>query len=228
MRQASHAVSADRSWLGRVWDAASRWTRAFARHPDPLVEASNWVAILIGTHLPFWPLYVRWSAGPQAFPTAWWTMSLAPLFLVIPPIARRSGSWGRVLMPVAGIANTVFTIWILGSDSGTILFLAPCTLLAAISFRRSERWLMLVLTILPLAVFYGLRHVPLKSLHHYDPEAAKQLFNLNVISVSVLAAAIGWLQGDVYRRMEKRSVASESNIASPSSALIEHSSGLCE
>ncbi len=124
------------------------------RHPDPLVEASNWAAILIGTHLPFWPLYVRWSAGAQAFPTALLTAALAPLFLVIPLIARRSGLLGRVATPMAGIANTVFTLSILGADSGTALFLAPCTALAAISFRRRERWLMLVLAILPLAVFY--------------------------------------------------------------------------
>lgn len=199
----SDAVLPTRSWLGNAWDATLAWIRAFARHRDPLVEASNWVAILIGTHLPFWPLYVRWSAGAQAFPSAYLTMALAPVFLVIPLVARRSGFLGRVATPVAGIANTVFTVWILGANSGTALFLAPCTALAAISFRRSERWLMLVLTILPLVVFYALRHVPLAPLHRYDAEAAKQLFNLNVISVSVLAAAFGWLQCDIYQRMEK-------------------------
>jgi hypothetical protein len=194
----------NRSWLRRAWRASAAWTRAYAWHRDPLVEASNWVAILIGTHLPFWPLYVRWSAGPQAMPTALWTMALAPLFLVIPLIARRSGLLGRVATPLAGIANTVFTIWILGTNTGTVLFLAPCTALAALSFRRGERWLMVVTTTLPLVVFYILPHVPLTPLHRYDAEAARQLFALNVISVSVLATAFGWLQCAVYRRMEAR------------------------
>ena len=176
--------------------------RAFARHRDPLVECSNWVALLIGTHLPFWPLYVWWSAGAQAFPTALLTVALAPVFLVIPPMSRRSGLAARIATPLVGIANTVFTVWILGANSGTTLFLAPCTALAAFSFRRRERWLMLVLTALPLAVFYVLQRHPLAPLHHYDAEAASSLFVLNVISVSVLGAAFGWLQADIYARME--------------------------
>ena len=181
------------------------WMREFARHRDPLVEASNWVALLIGTHLPFWPLYVWWAAGEQAFPTALLTMALSPMFLVIPLISRRSGLLGRVATPLVGIVNTVFTIWILGANSGTVLFLVPCTALAAFSFRRSERWLMLLFTALPLAVFYVLKHDAPVPLHHYDDEAAKGLFILNVISVSVLSGAFGWLQSAIYQRMEKTS-----------------------
>ncbi len=181
--------------------------RAFAHHRDPLVEASNWVALLIGTHLPFWPLYVWWSAGSQALPTSLLTMALTPLFLVVPLISRRNGLLGRVATALLGVANTVFTVWILGANSGTALFFAPCTALAALSFRRSERWLMLVLTALPLAAYYVLQRAPLIPLHHYDGEAAQALFVLNVISVSVLGAAFGWLQADVYRRMEKNPVA---------------------
>ena len=177
--------------------------RALAHHRDPLVEASNWVALLIGTHLPFWPLYVWWSAGAQAFPTALLTVALTPAFLVIPLIARRHGLAGRAATPLVGIANTVFTVWILGANSGTTLFLAPCTALAAFSFRRRERWLMLSLAALPLLVYYVLQRHPLVPLHHYDAEAAASLFVLNVISVAVLGAAFGWLQADMYQRMEK-------------------------
>lgn len=177
--------------------------RAFAHHPDPLVEATNWVALLIGTHLPFWPLYVWWAAGSQAFPTALLTTALTPIFLAIPLVSRRSGVLGRVATLLAGIGNTVFTVWILGSSSGTALFLAPCTALAAFSFRRSERWLMLLFSALPLAVFYLLRHDPPAPLHRYGDVAAQSLFSLNVISVSVLSAAFGWLQADIYARMEE-------------------------
>jgi hypothetical protein len=51
----------------------------------------------------------------------------------------------------------VWTVWILGIMSGTELFLMPCPAVAALLFRRSERWLMLVLTLLPLVVWYVLR-----------------------------------------------------------------------
>ena len=187
----------------RGWLLAVKWTRAFAHHRDPLVEAANWVAILIGTHLPFWPLYVRWSAGPQAFPSALWTAALTPLFLVIPLVSRRSGLAGRILTPLAGIANTVFTTWILGLSSGTALFLGPCTALAALSFRRDERWLMIALTTLPLLVYFGLQHVLPDSAHRYGAEAARNLFVMNAISVAVIVAAFGWLQGEIYSKMER-------------------------
>lgn len=193
------------SWLRYSWQAVFAWMRVFAYHRDPLVEASNWVALLIGTHLPFWPLYVWWSAGEQAFPTALLTMAMTPMFLVIPLISRRAGLLGRIATLLMGIANTVFTIWILGANSGTALFFAPCTALAALSFRRSERWLMLLFTALPLAVFFVLNHAPLVPLHRYDAAAAEGLFVLNLISVSVLGGAFGWLQSDIYQRMEKTS-----------------------
>ncbi len=186
------------------WRATLAWTRALARHPDPLVEASNWVAILVGTHLPFWPLYVWWSAGRQAFPSALLTMAFTPVFMAIPLLARRNGLWGRVATPLAGNVNTVFTVWVLGMTSGTTVFLAPCAALAAFSFRRRERWLMLALTTLPLVVYYVLQRDPPVPLHRYDAESARSLFWLNVISVSVIASAFGWLQADLYQRMEKR------------------------
>ena len=197
------AVSPSRSWFGHAWQATAAWTRALVHDRDPLVEATNWVSFLIGTHLPFWPLYVWWSAGTQAFPTALWTMALTPAFLVIPLLSRRSGLLGRIAMPLVGIANTVLTNWVLGADSGTILFLGPCAALAAFSFRRGERWLMLALTTLPLLVFFVLQQHPPEPLHRYGPEAAKSLFALNVISVSVLVTAFGWIVADVYARMER-------------------------
>jgi hypothetical protein len=187
-----------------IWRAGERRARAFAAHPDPLAEASNWVALAIGTHLPLWPFYVWWSAGNQAFPTALLTMAMTPVFLALPLLSRRSSLLGRVAMPVAGIMNTVYTIWILGMSSGTALFLAPCAALAALSFRRRERWWMLALTLLPLVIFYVLRDYAPPPLHHYDAVAADRLFGLNAISVAVLAALFGWLQADIYQRMERK------------------------
>jgi hypothetical protein len=175
---------------------------AYASNPDPLAEASNWSAITIGSHLPFWPLYVWWSAGLQAFPTALLTVALAPVFLLIPLLSRRNSLLGRIGMPAAGIANTVWTVWILGIPSGTELFLMPCAAVAALLFRRSERWLMIALTLLPLVVWYVLRdHAP-AALHHYGPEAASRLFTLNAVSIGVLICLFGWFQVDIYRRME--------------------------
>ena len=101
-----------------------------------------------------------------------------------------------------GILNTIFTIWILGINSGTEVFLIPCAALAALIFRTKERWLMLLLTALPLVVWYLLQQHPPTPLHQYDTDSAHELFVLNVCSIGVLIVLFGWFQVDIYRRME--------------------------
>ena len=194
----------------RALPAAGAWchdqfvgpVRALARHDDPLTEASNWVALLIGTHLPFWPLYIWLSAGAQALPSALLSAAMTPVFLIIPLLSRRSALAGRMAMLLAGVANTVLTIWVLGENSGAVLFLGPCAALAAVLFRPNERWLMLCFTLLPLAAWYVLRTYAPVPLHRYDAAAALKIFELHAISVGVLIAAFGWLQVDIYQRME--------------------------
>jgi hypothetical protein len=174
-----------------------------AKNKDPLVENANWVALMIGTHLPLWPLYVLWAAGRQAWPTSLWTITFTPFFLLVVPISRKNGLLGRIVLVVVAIVNTIFTRGVLGPDTGTELFLVPCAMLAAILFRRSERWLMIFFSMVPILVWYLLRGFTLVGPHLYDNEGAHGLFVLNLISVSVLITAFGWLQANVYQRMEK-------------------------
>ena len=188
------------SAAARLWQGVRR----LAASTDPLVETGNWVALTIGSHLPFWPLYVWWSAGREAWPSALLTIILAPVFLLIPWLSRRSGLAARVATPVAGVGNTVFTIWVLGPSSGTALFFAPCAALAALLFRRSERWLMLTLTTLPLIAWYALFFFPLTPVHRYSASASARLVELNAISIVVLISFFGWLQTSTYQRMERR------------------------
>ncbi len=177
--------------------------RRYVGHPDPLAEASNNVALLVGTHLPFWPLYVLWSAGVQSQPASLLTMTMAPAFCLVPLLTRRNALAGRVALVLVGIVNTVLTCWVLGADNGSQLFLLPCATLAAISFRRAERGWMVVLSLLPIAVWYGLRLGMLPSLLHLDGAAKESLLTLNSISVVVLITAYGWLLGTTYARMEQ-------------------------
>jgi len=51
---------------------------------------------------------------------------------MIPLISVWNGLAGRVGVRPAGKANTVFTMWVLGVNSGSTLFLLPCAILAAI------------------------------------------------------------------------------------------------
>jgi hypothetical protein len=191
-----------RSSMARWWALGDAAVRSFASHPDPLAEAGNWVALTIGSHLPFWPLYILWVAGWEALPSSLLTAALAPLFLAVPILTRRSSLMGRLATPVLGLANTVFVVWILGIDSGTEVFLVPCAALAALIFRRPERPLMLVLTALPLMIWCVLRRYPPTPLHHYDPAVMADLVALNVWSIAILIVLFGWFQVDIYRKME--------------------------
>jgi hypothetical protein len=191
-----------RSPVVRFWNQVHAGVRGFAAHPDPLAEAGNWVALTVGSHLPFWPLYIFWVAGWEALPSSLLTASMTPLFLAVPMMARRSSLLGRVATPVLGVANTIFTIWILGINSGTEVFLAPCAALAALIFRQTERLWMLGLTMLPLVVWYLLQQHPPTPLHQYDASVARELVVLNVCSIGVLIGLFGWFQVDIYRKME--------------------------
>ena len=192
-----------RPW-SRFWNRALDRLRRYVRHDDPLAEASNDVALLVGTHLPFWPLYLLWSAGTKTLPVSLLTMTLSPVFCLMPLLTRSHPLAGRVGVVLAGIANTILTCWVLGTNNGTQLFLLPCAALAAISFRRQERVWMVTLGLLPIAVWYGLRMNLLPSLAHFEGADVESIFTLNSISVVVLLTAYGWLQGQTYARMERR------------------------
>lgn len=188
--------------LLRFWHDMHARLRAVAAHPDPLAEASNWAALTVGTHLPFWPLYVLWAAGPEAMPAALLTAAMTPAFLAVPLITRHSSLLGRIAMVAFGLINTIFTVWILGAASGTELFLAPCAALAALIFRHGERCVMLVLTSLPLGVWCLLQKYPQAGLFFYDAAAAQNLLALNVFSIATLMVLFGWFQAGIYRKLE--------------------------
>ena len=60
------------------------------------------VALTVGSHLPFWPLYIFWATGWEALPSSLLTAAMTPLFLAIPIAARCNGLLGRVLTPHPG------------------------------------------------------------------------------------------------------------------------------
>ncbi|WP_350356118.1 hypothetical protein [Acidisoma cladoniae] len=188
--------------IGPLYWSCATSVRRYAADSDPLVQLSNWAALTVGSHLPFWPLYIWWAAGRQAFPTSLLTVSLTPLFLAMPWLSRRSSLYGRIGMPLVGIGNTILTVWILGENSGTGLFLAPCAVLAVMSFRYSERWIMLCVGLLPVVVYYVIWSHPPVALHNYDPGALRSLFELNALSVGVLIVLFGWFRINACRSVQ--------------------------
>ncbi|WP_421989760.1 hypothetical protein [Roseococcus sp.] len=174
------------SRLGRIWAALWR----YAAHPDPVAAAGNRLAIVIGWNTPTYPLWLWLTAGGAAFPAGWLTLCAAPVFLAIPAVARRHPRWGRVLPSLVGSVNTAFCTFLLGQGSGTVLFAAPCAVLAMLMCREGELRARLALAGLALLVPLlpwgaGLAALP--------PEALAAVQAMNLFSVLCLSGFLALL-----------------------------------
>jgi len=164
--------------------------RAYLAHPDPLVSAGNLIATVVAWNQPFYPLYLYFVVGPD-IEVSFLTFLSTPFFVAVPAVARRHSLLGRALLPVTGIANTIVSAKAFGAASGVELFLAPCLTIAALLFRRSERWLMYALVALGLATYLGLHDRYGAPLHLYTADEYARFFSLNAFSVLTLAAFVG-------------------------------------
>jgi len=168
--------------------------RAYAGHDDPLVAATNLVALIVASNVPFYPVYhlalIGWDGWPSLL-----EIPASLLFFAIPWVARRSSRLGRALPSLIGTVNTLFCMKIMGEASGNALFLVPCVMVAALSFRTSERWIMLPLVWLPVAAFLlSIDRLGPPLSPFTDAEFAAML-RLNAISVGIFAGFIGMLYG---------------------------------
>jgi len=152
-------------------------------HPDSATRLGNGVAVLVGGNAPFYPLYV-WLVLPDAGRAALATMVAGPLFLAIPWIARRRAGWARAALPLLGIANTLWTAALLGPATGVFVFLYPCILLAALSWRAP-----IMLSLIAgsgFAALFAAQNWPLPPVAGLEPIAQGRLADLNATSVAAL------------------------------------------
>jgi hypothetical protein len=161
------------------------------------------VAIVIAWNQPYYPLYLWWIVGHDAWvgiPDAFSGI----LFLAVPAIARRSSILGRMAMVVFSVANVVFCSMMLGEESGVQLLLLPCGKLAAILFTWRERFVMLAMTALPLAAWLLTRgRLDIPPIR-FAPEAYASLFTLNAVSAGLLMMFFGWLLAGISRNATPR------------------------
>lgn len=160
-------------------------------HPDPLVRASNLIAMVVTANQPFYPLYVWWMVGENAWPTVMTFLS-TPFFASVPAVSRHNPRLSRALLPATGIANTLLSMWALGEASGVSWFLVPCILIALLSFRPGEWTIAATLVAIALLAFtlsHGNFPAPLAV---YTAEENQSLTRLNLISVACLCAFAAW------------------------------------
>lgn len=166
--------------------------RAYAGHDDPLVAAANLVALIVASNLPFYPVYqlalIGWDAWPSLL-----EVPVSLVFFAMPWVSRRWSLPGRALPPLIGTANTLFCMKIMGEASGNALFLVPCVVVAALSFRSNERWVMLPLVWLPVVAFLlSIDRLGPPLSPFTDAEFAAML-RLNAVSAGLFVGFIGML-----------------------------------
>jgi hypothetical protein len=168
------------------WAAVER----YAAHADPRVTACNWIALIVASNQPFYPLYVEGVAGTGGF-AAMLTFLSTPFFALAPLVARRNDRIGRAMLPLAGIANSLLAFVLFGQASGVLLFLAPCIVIAGLAFRPDERrWSFALIGLSALAYFAGpmVAATPVVAL---NGAASLALLGVNVFSAGCLLALTG-------------------------------------
>ena len=167
-------------------------TSEYSAADDPLVAATNRIALLVASSQPFYPLYVWYAAGSEAALVSLYTWHSTPFLLAVPWLAKHDSRAGRALMILAGAGNTFMSAKIFGTGSAVELFLAPCAMLCALSFRRNEMWIAGALLACGLAVFALLQKIYGAPLVLLSDTQAESLRMLNIYSVAGLTACIAW------------------------------------
>jgi hypothetical protein len=179
-----------------------RWLRAYAASNDPHVSAANTIAMVLAWNQPYYPLYLWWIVGRDAWVGIPDTVS-GLLFFAVPAIARRSALLGRVALIVFAIANVAFCSMMLGEPAGIQLLYLPCGMLAAMLFTWRERFVMLPMTALPLATWWLTRvRLDIPPIR-FPPAAYASLFTLNAVSAGALMVFFGWLLAGINRAVEQ-------------------------
>ena len=170
---------------------------AYTAHPDRRTAACNTIAMVITGNQPLYPFFVMWFVGGDAWSTCWTFLS-TPFFALVPWVARRNSQAARVLLPLAGIANTALSIKAFGVASAVAWFLVPCVLITVLALRKAEALWAAALIVLAAVVALLRDHfgAPLGVFSH-----AEQLrfAHLNLWSVVTLTAFAVWKLGTAIR-----------------------------
>lgn len=179
---------------------------AYASHPDPRVESANWIALLVASNQPFYPLYLYWLVEADIDP-AWFTFLSTPFFLAVPAVARRSTRAGRALLPLAGIANTMLCAKLFGVQSAVEIFYIPCAVLALLLFRPAERSIALPLAGFCLCAYLMMGEYYGAPLTIYSTADYAALARLNIVSAGMLTAVVALFFSNRMADVERSAVA---------------------
>jgi hypothetical protein len=174
----------------------------FAAHPDPLAASGNFIALLVVSNQPFYPLYVYWLVSGKIAAT-FLTFLSTPFFLMVPILARKHSLLGRALLPLAGIGNSILCAKIFGVASAVEMFLIPCAVLGVLLFRPQERLASYAIVGLAFGAFIGLHGGYGAPFHDYSPAEYAAFARLNIISAAALTVCIALVFSNLLARSER-------------------------
>ncbi|MGD9671423.1 MAG: hypothetical protein AB7U75_20640 [Hyphomicrobiaceae bacterium] len=169
--------------------AAVRGLGSYVSSSEPLVRASNVLALLIASNQPIYPFYVRFVAGPDGGAT-FLTLITTPLFLAVPWFSRSSHRLGLASVPVIGLANAVIATLALGNAVGIDLFVIPCLAVAALVAERCNYKLVLAAALGALTAFLFVHFAGIEPMHRFADAAQSALYRLNAFAVAGLTIYI--------------------------------------
>lgn len=165
----------------------------YVANEDPLAKATNKMALLLASDMPFFALYLLFLVGERGFPSVISTVWFLPIWLALPVLSRRNAFLSRVCVVVVAVLNCVSCSLIIGWDSGTALFLIPCIMLGSIAFHRHELKWQLILTGLPFLGYFLLHFVHIPPPVRYSAHEYYLLTVFNAFTVACLTASMGFL-----------------------------------
>ena len=171
----------------------------FARKPpdgDPLAAAGRAIALVVAGNQPLYPLYLHWFVGAGAL-AACGTWLSTPAFVASALLARRRGPAARLLLPLAGIANTVWSAKLLGVSVGLALFLVPCGVITLLIFRRAEWRLLAGVAVLAAAAMWLLPLAGAHPIAALNTSQRASIMRINGWSVAGLTVFACWTLGRV-------------------------------
>lgn len=175
--------------------------KAYAAHPDPRVAAANFLALLVASNQPFYPLYIWWLVSDQIWPS-FFTFLSTPFFLAVPALARKNSLAGRALLPATGIANGIQCAWLFGVASGVEMFLIPCAVLALLLFRPRERLVSYGLTFAAFLAYFLLHDAYGAPAVQYSQAEYQDFLRLNVLSAAALTACAALIFSNMLAQAE--------------------------
>lgn len=159
---------------------------AFLANDDPLAAIANTGAFLVWSNQPFYPIYVWFLVGNEAWPSLLTWLS-TPFFYAVAIVGRAHPIASRVLFVVAGVLNTLLSVKAFGTTTSVGWFLLPCFIIAATFFRAGEWRVAVPLSVATALASLAVTHLG-PPLHAYSGAQATALSHLNLWSVSVLSA----------------------------------------